>query len=80
MGISIWHLLILAGIALLFFGPARLPGLGRSIGEAIRGFKQGLSGEGDIDVTNSLKNPQLANKQAQQTATQPQTENEKQNL
>ncbi len=42
-GFSIWHLLIFAGILLLFFGPSRLPDLGKSIGKAIRGFKEGLN-------------------------------------
>jgi len=36
------HLLIIGGIALLFFGPSRLPELGRSLGQAIRSFKAGL--------------------------------------
>ncbi len=55
MGLSIWHLLVLLAIILLFFGPSRLPGLSKSIGESIRGFKKGLKGEGDIDVTDSAK-------------------------
>ena len=33
------HLLVIVGIALLVFGPKRLPELGKGIGEAIRGFK-----------------------------------------
>lgn len=40
---SLSHLLILAVIFLVFFGPSRLPQLGQSLGKAIRGFKQGLS-------------------------------------
>ena len=36
------HLLIIGGIALLVFGPSRLPELGRGFGQAIRGFKAGL--------------------------------------
>jgi sec-independent protein translocase protein TatA len=36
------HLLIIGGIALIFFGPSRLPELGRSLGQAIRSFKAGL--------------------------------------
>lgn len=55
MGLSIWHLLVLLAIVLLFFGPSRLPGLSKSIGESIRGFKKGLKGEGEIDVTDSVK-------------------------
>jgi sec-independent protein translocase protein TatA len=36
-------LLVLA-IALLLFGPRKLPELGSSLGQAIRGFKHGLIG------------------------------------
>jgi sec-independent protein translocase protein TatA len=36
------HLLIIGSIALLVFGPSRLPELGRGFGQAIRGFKAGL--------------------------------------
>lgn len=48
--LSLTHILILGLIALVFFGPNRLPTLGRSMGEAIRGFKKGLNGD-EIDVT-----------------------------
>ena len=33
------HLLVIFGIALLVFGPKKLPELGKGIGEGIRGFK-----------------------------------------
>jgi sec-independent protein translocase protein TatA len=33
------HLLVIAGIALLVFGPKKLPELGKGLGESIRGFK-----------------------------------------
>lgn len=36
------HLLVIFGIALLVFGPKRLPELGKGIGEGIRGFKSAL--------------------------------------
>ncbi|MBT9332463.1 twin-arginine translocase TatA/TatE family subunit [Paracidobacterium acidisoli] len=41
------HLLIIFAIALLIFGPSKLPGLGKGLGEAFRGFKDGIKGEGD---------------------------------
>lgn len=52
---SIWHMLIFLAIILLFFGPSRLPGLSKSLGESIRGFKKGLKGDEEIDVTDSVK-------------------------
>lgn len=36
------HLLLILGVALLVFGPSRLPELGRGLGEALRDFKTGL--------------------------------------
>jgi sec-independent protein translocase protein TatA len=52
------HMMILAVIVIIFvMGPAKLPQLGRSLGDAIRGFKKGMSGEDDneLDVTHSTK-------------------------
>jgi sec-independent protein translocase protein TatA len=39
------HLLIIAGIALLIFGPKKLPELGKGMGEGIRGFKAAMQGK-----------------------------------
>jgi len=39
------HLLIIAGVALLVFGPKKLPELGKGLGEGIRGFKSSMKGE-----------------------------------
>jgi sec-independent protein translocase protein TatA len=36
------HLLVIFGIALLVFGPKKLPELGKGIGEGIRGFKAAM--------------------------------------
>ena len=36
------HLLVIFFIALLVFGPKRLPDLGKGIGEGIRALKEGL--------------------------------------
>ena len=36
------HLLVIFGIALLVFGPTKLPELGKGIGEGIRGFKAAM--------------------------------------
>jgi len=69
------HILILAVIVVIFvLGPAKLPQLGRGLGDAIRGFKKGMSGEEDdeIDVTHSakekLKNADVAEKMTQKNS------------
>ena len=40
------HLLVIFGIALLVFGPKKLPELGKGIGEGIQGFKSAMKEEG----------------------------------
>jgi sec-independent protein translocase protein TatA len=41
------HLLLIAIIAIIFFGPKRLPELGKGLGEGIRGFKDAFNGGGE---------------------------------
>ena len=48
------HLVVILGIALLVFGPKKLPELGKGLGEAIRGFKHSLKGD---DATPSTPTP-----------------------
>ena len=45
------HLLVIFGIALLVFGPKKLPELGKGIGEGIRGLKSAIKAEGDKPAT-----------------------------
>lgn len=39
-----WHLIIVAGLAVLIFGGKKLPELGKGLGEGLRGFKEGMKG------------------------------------
>ena len=41
------ELLVIGVIALLVFGPKRLPDAGKALGQAIRGFKGGFEGRDD---------------------------------
>jgi sec-independent protein translocase protein TatA len=58
------HLLVIFGIALLVFGPKKLPELGKGIGEGIRGFKSAMKieEEGPASVTASVANDQSLTK------------------
>ena len=48
------HLLIIAGIALLIFGPKKLPEFDKGLGEGIRGFKAAMQGK---EEEPAAKNP-----------------------
>jgi len=55
------HLLIILGIALLFFGPKRLPELGKGLGTSIRDFKDAMTGPKPEDKASSqLEAPKAA--------------------
>ncbi len=45
-----WQIIIVLLIVLLIFGPKKIPAIGKSLGEAFRGFKKGVSGD-ERDVT-----------------------------
>jgi sec-independent protein translocase protein TatA len=49
-----WEIAIVLVIALLIFGPKKLPDLGQSLGRSITGFKKGLK-ESSEEVKAALK-------------------------
>lgn len=53
------ELLIIAIVALVIFGPKRLPELGASVGKGIREFRQATAGLSE-SVTQSISEPQTS--------------------
>jgi len=55
------HLLVIFFIALLVFGPKKLPELGKGIGEGIRALKEGMKDNHDQPKTASaeVKTPEV---------------------
>jgi len=49
-GLQPWHLLVIAIVALVIFGPSRLPELGRSLGKSITEFRKGMQ-----EMTEGMK-------------------------
>jgi sec-independent protein translocase protein TatA len=51
---------VIFGIALLVFGPKKLPELGKGIGEGIRGFKSAMKAEEEkpVSTTTIIANDQ----------------------
>ena len=48
------HLLVIFGLALLVFGPKKLPELGKGLGESIRGFKSAMKAEDEKPTPSSV--------------------------
>jgi sec-independent protein translocase protein TatA len=54
------HLLIIAGIALLIFGPKKLPELGKGLGDGIRGFKLAMNADKAVEPTKETEATRIA--------------------
>jgi sec-independent protein translocase protein TatA len=50
-GFGLSELVVVLVIALVFFGPSKLPSLGQSLGAAIKNFKKGLTEGANEDKT-----------------------------
>ncbi len=50
-GLGFPELLVILVIVVLLFGARRLPEIGSGLGKAIKGFRSGVSGDDEIDVT-----------------------------
>jgi sec-independent protein translocase protein TatA len=55
------HLLVIFFIALLVFGPKKLPELGKGLGEGIRALKEGMKQDADQPKTTAteVKGPEV---------------------
>jgi len=53
------EILVVLVIALIIFGPKRLPELGRSVGKGIREFRSSISGDDDDDEEPAPKPAQI---------------------
>ena len=49
------HLLVILFIALLVFGPKKLPELGKGLGEGIRSFKESMNGKDQSSTDGEKK-------------------------
>jgi len=49
------HLLVILGLALLMFGPKKLPELGKGIGEGLRGFRSAVNGRSETPDQEPVK-------------------------
>ncbi len=47
MGLSIWHILVVAVLVMVLFGRGKIPQIMGDLGKGLRNFKDGISGEGE---------------------------------
>ena len=52
------HLLVILVIALIIFGPKRLPELGKGLGDGIRALKEGMKDHDTKPVTKPEEKPE----------------------
>jgi len=57
-GIGSQELIIILVIAFFIFGAKRLPDLGKSLGQSIRGFKDAMEGRHEIEKSANPQNPE----------------------
>ncbi len=51
------ELIVILVVALVVFGPSKLPDLGKSLGEAIRGFKKAINEPDKAPLENPENHP-----------------------
>lgn len=61
---SMTELLVVLGVALLVFGPSRLPEIGRAVGKGIREFKDATNGPKEEAVKAVTTESSSSNEQA----------------
>jgi sec-independent protein translocase protein TatA len=54
-GLGVPELMVILVIALVIFGPSKLPQIGSGLGKAIRDFKKGVTGSEDDDSSKETK-------------------------
>lgn len=54
-GIGVPELVLILIIGLVVFGPGKLPGVGKALGQSIKEFKQANSDDKTVDVTEQKK-------------------------
>jgi sec-independent protein translocase protein TatA len=54
-GLGVPELMVILVIALVIFGPSKLPQIGSGLGKAIRDFKKGVTGGDDDEASKDTK-------------------------
>lgn len=60
-GLGPFEILLIGIVALVIFGPKKLPEMGSSLGKAIKNFKSGVSAEETPTPKETVQQPTLPN-------------------
>ena len=71
MRLGMGEIIVVLALALLFFGPSKLPQLGASLGSAIKGFKKAVSGGDEPEEEKKLPAPAAENTSLTEDASVP---------
>jgi sec-independent protein translocase protein TatA len=55
-GLQPWHLIVILAVALIIFGPSRLPEIGKAIGSSIREFREAATSTQE-ELRKGLEDP-----------------------
>lgn len=64
------HLLLLLVILLLVFGAKRLPEMGRGLGDGLRGFRDAMSGQSNVERLDAAPQAPVAEPERQATSSE----------
>jgi sec-independent protein translocase protein TatA len=62
-GVGLPEMAVIGAVALLVFGPKRLPELGRTLGKTLKGF-QSASKEFEREINKAMADPEVSGKAA----------------
>lgn len=65
---SIWHWLVVLAIVVIVFGTKKLRNLGSDLGNAVKGFKEGMKGSEEDKVDSPLSQQQIINRSHEEVA------------
>ncbi len=63
---SIWHWLVVLAIVVLVFGTKKLRNLGSDLGNAVKGFKEGMKGSEGEQVETPITQQQIVNRSTEE--------------
>lgn len=55
MGLSIWHILVVAIVVIVLFGKGKISGVMEEMGKGIKGFKKGLNDDTPLDAPKMVE-------------------------